>query len=245
MDRRRFVIGTFAAVTTPFNAFAQVRSVNVDERVAEMEAKVVRRRELGKPIPASWIVSGLEDGLTMRERRIAAFRLVQDYFYKLTAWKGDPDSLFSLGRGDCRHKSAALLRLLRAWRIEARPVQIPFDWADLPIPAYVLEPLLETRGIHDSVEAKIDGRFVLVDPTWDPALGKVGFPILTSWDGTGPTLPITEKANVIVRPGDLTPGTDIFAHFGIKWPERDRIVAFNRALNVWTDEVRARFRLGG
>lgn len=241
MDRRKFVACALASVFTARPAFGQSPSMSeVARRVTGVEAEIKRRRSKNSPIAAEWIASSLGEGLSPRERRTAAFQLVQNVPYKLTAWKGDPDSLFSLGRGDCRHKSAALVRLMRAWTFDARPVRVPFDWADLPIPSVVLEPLLETRGIHDSVEVKIDNAFVLVDPTWDPGLALAGFPVLAAWDGKTATLPITSKANIIVRPGDLKAGTDLFAHFGIKWPQRERTLAFNRAFNAWTDEIRSR-----
>lgn len=243
MNRRKFVVGALAAAAVPSRAFAQAPSGSgIVTRVTGMEREILRRRSDGSPLGADWIASGLGDGLSSRERRIAVFQLVQNVPYKLTVWKGDPDSLFSLGRGDCRHKSNALVRLMRAFKFEARPVRVPFDWADLPIPSSVLEPLLETRGIHDSVEVKIDGTFVLVDPTWDPALAIAGFPVLSDWDGMAPTMPITSQASIVVRPGDLKAGTDLFAHFGIKWPQRERTLAFNRAFNAWTDEVRARVK---
>ncbi len=240
MDRRSFMVGSIAAVLAPNPSLAQASLAKIAARVTQVEDAMDRRRSIGSAVPGTWLASKLGEQFSTRERRIAAFRTVQNIPYKLTAWKGDPDSLFNLGRGDCRHKSAGLLGILRAWKIEARAVQVPFDWADLPIPTKVLEPLLETRGIHDSVEAKIDGRFVLVDATWDSALASVGFPVMTDWDGASPTPAITANATTIVRPGDLKPGADIFAKFGIKWPQRDRTLAFNRAFNAWTDEVRLR-----
>ncbi|MER9953085.1 transglutaminase family protein [Mesorhizobium sp. M0047] len=235
------MIGAGATALVANKAAAQEATAStVAARVAEAEQQIVRRRAGGDSIPAEWVVERLGVGLSKRDRHIAAFHIVRNVPYKLTAWKGDPDSLFTLGRGDCRHKSAAFLRLMRAWDFHARPVQVPFDWADLPVPRSVLQPLLETRGIHDSVEVRIDGAMALVDPTWDPPLGAAGFPVLADWDGIGPTLGITSKADTIVRRGDVEAGTDLYSYFGINWPERDRTLAFNRALNAWTDEVRAR-----
>lgn len=239
MNRRTLMIGTIAVALVTGRGHARSTAVTVGERVAALENEIARRRRTGTAISGNWLALQLEQGLTTRERRIAAFRIIQNIPYKLTPWKGDPDSLLTLGQGDCRHKSAALLSVLRALKVEASPVKVPFDWADLPIPPNVLGHLLETRGIHDAVEARIDGKVVLVDPTWDPALKSVGFPVLSDWDGVGATLPITPNANIVVRAGELKAGTDLFAHFGIAWPQRQRTQAFNRALNAWTDEVRA------
>ncbi len=242
MNRRMFLIGTgVAAFAPPAYAVAQNQTPDpLETIVAELERELSTLRAAGKPIPSGRITSGLETGLTDRDRRVAAFRIIQNIPYRLTAWTGDPDSLFANGRGDCRHKSAALLRLMRAWKFDARPIQLVFDWADLPIPKAVLAPLAETRGFHDTVEVRINGKMTLVDPTWDPVLGKAGFPFLANWDGIQPTPAITPRANVAIRQGDFKAGTDLYAQFGIRWPQRSRTLAFNRAFNAWTDELRGR-----
>lgn len=240
MNRRMFLSGAGAAALVPAGVKAQdLASQALDTRIAGIQREMKVRWTEGKPPSVNWIAGKLEAGLTARDRRIAAFEIVRDVPYKLTAWTGDPDSLFTINRGDCRHKSAALLRLMRAWKFDARPVRVPFDWADLPIPQSVLQLLAETRGIHDTVEVKVDGKMILVDPTWDLALAKVGFPVLATWNGVEPTPAVTTRANVVVRRGDVKAGTDLYAYFGFKWPERERTMAFNRAFNAWTDELRA------
>ena len=241
MNRRMFLIGAGLTAFAPAYAVAQSQtSEPLDPRVAELEREMATLRAEGKPISTGWVAGKLEAGLTDRDRRVAAFKIVQNLPYRLTAWTGDPDSLFANGRGDCRHKSAALLRLMRARKFDARPIQLPFDWADLPIPKAVLAPLAETRGFHDTVEVRINGKMTLVDPTWDPVLAKAGFPFLANWDGIESTPAITPRANGVIRQGDFKAGTDLYAHFGIRWPERARTLAFNRAFNAWTDELRAR-----
>ncbi len=236
MKRRTLITGGVATMLMAGRGHA--KSPTMANRVDFLQSEIARRRSIGNTISTSWLAAQLDDGLSLPERRIAAFQIVQNIPYKLTAWKGDPNSLLLLGQGDCRHKSAAMLSVLRALKIEASPVKIPFNWADLPIPADIVAHLTETRGIHDAIEARIDNTYVLVDPTWDPALKTVGFPVLSAWDGVSPTLPITANASVVLRAGDVKAGTDLFAYFGIAWPQRDRTQAFNRALNVWTDQVR-------
>jgi hypothetical protein len=180
----------------------------------------------------------LSRGISSRDSRIAAFHLVQRVPYKLTKWEGDPDSLFVLGRGDCRHKSAATRRLMRLLGYPVDAVKVPFDWADLPIPERVLARLSETRGIHDAVEVIIDGQRRLVDPTWDPALGAISFPTIPLWDGVSSTPLITSRATIIVRTGDLPQGRNLYDHFNISWPVREKTLAFNKAFNEWSDSLR-------
>lgn len=246
MNRRTFLFSSALAVLASARAeAAEQPKQTLDKLIADLQSEMTTRRAQGSSIAANWIAKRLQTDLTGSDRRIAAFYIIRNVPYKLTAWTGDPNSLFALDRGDCRHKSAALITLMRACKFDARPVQVPFDWADLPIPKSVLEPLAETRGIHDTVEVKVDGTWILVDPTWDPALAKAGFPVLANWNGLEPTLPITPRATIIVRRGDLKAGTDLFAHFGIKWPERERTLAFNRAFNAWTDALRAQGKAVG
>lgn len=241
MNRRMFLIGAGATALAPGRAVAQDQaSQALDARIADVERALKAQRAEGKTPSCKWIAEQLQVGLTARDQRIAAFKIVQGVPYKLTAWTGNPDSLFAIDRGDCRHKSAALLQLMRAWKIDARPVQVPFDWADLPIPKSVLQPLAETRGLHDTVEVSVDGKMILVDATWDLVLGNAGFPVLANWNGVEPTPAITPRAKVIIRQGDIKAGTDLYAYFGFRWPERKRTIAFNRAFNAWTDELRAR-----
>ncbi len=237
MNRRQFLGLAGAAVT--LSATWAYGQVGIEDRVIAVEGEMISRRSAGRPLPSEWFAEELSRGLSLRDSSIAAFHLVQRVPYKLSSWTGDPDSLFTLGQGDCRHKSAAIRRLMRLLGYQASPVQIPFDWADLPIPENVLALLSETRGIHDAVEVVIDGQKRLVDPTWDPALGSVGFPIARSWDGVSSTPFVTSRANIIVRAGDVPQGRSLYDHFRIAWPVREKTLAFNRAFNAWSDELRA------
>lgn len=241
---RRQVLGlTGAAVTlSATGAYGRAAQDIAMERVIAVEGETINRRNAGQPLPAEWFADQLSRGLSSRESRIAAFHLVQRLPYKLSTWTGDPDSPFTLGQGDCRHKSAATRRLMRLMGYDADAVQIPFDWADLPIPKSVLALLEETRGIHDAVEVVIDGQGRLVNPTWDPALGSVGFPVLALWDGVSATPFVTSQASIIVRAGDVQQGGNLYDHFQMSWPVREKTRAFNRAFNAWSDEIRARAR---
>lgn len=171
MKRRAFILGLASAAM--LSRLSAREAPVTSQRVEILERELAARRDAGRPLTARWINEALGSDLDHLERRISTFELVRNVPYKLTGWKGHPDSLFNLGQGDCRHKSAAMIRLTRDAGGQARPIQVPFDWADLPIPPGVLSPLSETRGINDSVEVEIGGRWVLVDPTWDVPPGKV------------------------------------------------------------------------
>ncbi|WP_077470756.1 transglutaminase domain-containing protein [Rhizobium sp. P44RR-XXIV] len=241
MNRRAFIVGIGTVAATPRRLFAQASGAGaIEASVAQIEQEIAAKGADKRPISVNLIAELIRSELKEPERRVAAYRLVQNVPYKLTAWNGDPDSLFNLGQGDCRHKTAALRALMKALSIKTQHILMVFDWADLPIPATILSNLVETRSFHDTVEIQQDGSNLLVDSTWDPDLAKAGFPVLTNWNGVNATLPITPKTTVTIRDGDFPKGTDLYVKFGIRWPERKRTQAFNRAFNAWTDEVRAR-----
>ncbi len=204
-----------------------------------------RRREDAIPTSAEEVAEILGRGLSPVEQRIMAFELVRGFPYRLSRWDpSQPDGLFALGAGDCRHKAAALRRLFRIWGYPAQPVQVVFDWRDLPIPDSILALLGETRSFHQSVEVGLDGRSIIVDATWDPFLGTQGFPVLSAWDGRGATLQLTKAATEVIRPSAYASFGELFQRYGIAWPSREKTLAFNRALNAWLDGLRGEGREG-
>jgi hypothetical protein len=235
MHRRTLLtIGTAAAVLATIRPAAAEASFSTT--VLQVEAEMNAMRAAGQSVTGAWLVDAL-GALDARLKRVAAFELVRRIPYKLSAWTGDPESLFNTGRGDCRHKEAAERRLLSRMGEDATHVRILFDWADLPIPRDILN-LTDTRGFHDAVEAAIDGNSVIVDATWDPALAAAGFPVLPAWDGVSATAPVTNGTLTVVRPGDLPKDANLYEHFGVSWPVRERTLAFNRAFNAWSDTFR-------
>lgn len=215
-------------------------AIGVTERVLTAESTIARRIATTNAVSAEFVLASLGADMGPVETRIAIFELVRRVPYKLTSWTGDPMSLFSLQRGDCRHKAAAANQLLRKSSFRSDQRIVTFDWADLPIPAEILALLTDTRSFHDTVYVDIDGRQTLFDATWDPALGLAGFPITDAWDGKTSTAAITAGKTQIVRQSEIPKGSNIYEHYGVKWPNRERTLAFNRSFNAWSDKVRAR-----
>ncbi|WP_422367490.1 hypothetical protein [Pelagibius sp.] len=236
MNRRQFlgagcamVIGS---VARPSNAQNGTRAI-----VQRIASGMAGRRSANLPVPVDWVVSQLAD-LDPEVQRIIAFHLVQSAPYRLLPWTGDPDSLFTVGRGDCRHKTYAQMRLFAGIGIRVRHVKIGFDWADLPIPLEILNILAETRGVHDTVELILEDRAAIVDATWDSALSAAGFPVSARWDGFSPTQPVTRGNIRIVYKEALPSGISAYDLLGVPWPDRARTRAFNLALNAWLDDLR-------
>jgi hypothetical protein len=240
MHRRDFLTGSLVCTLSPVGYAQSAASVGLtsDQRVAALLSWLLRQ---GKTTTsARQLAEEIGKNVAPAERRIIAFEVVRALPYKLARF--DPqkqDSLFALGFGDCRHKAAGFHRLLQALGESSRTVLMPFDWRDLPIPASILANLEETRGFHDCVQIEIDGQMRLADPTWDGALLKAGFPGSPRWNGKDATPAITAKAGPVVLHTEFRSYTELFERFEIRWPKRDRTLAFNRAFNGWASELRA------
>ncbi len=236
--RREVILSTLLPLVSILGSRSSLAAAPIDV-VITMEKQIAARRAMGKPVIATWLADRLRSELDPVGQRVAVFELVRRAPYRLTAWTGDPDSLFNAGKGDCRHKAAAGRRLLNELGFQARQVMVVFDWANLPIPPEILKILPDTKSFHDSVEVRLGDRWVIMDPTWDPALKTAGFPIMSSWGGIGPTLEVTNASNPIVRFENLPKNVDLYEHFRIGRPRRKRTQLFNRAFNAWLEQVRA------
>lgn len=236
--KRRTLITTLATSPVLLAASLGDAQTSLEATIVEVQTRIAARRASGNLVPADWVLAqlGTRDQV---ELGILIFELVRRVPYRLTSWTGDPDSLFNTGFGDCRHKEATQRRLLTMAGINARHVQILFDWAHLPIPSEILGILSETRGFHDTVEVDVNGRPVIVDATWDPSLARAGFPVQANWNGVSPTLPVTTGKLLLVRPDDLPKEQNLYDYFGVGWPNRELTNRFNRALNLWFDLVRS------
>jgi len=235
--RREVIFSTLLPLIGSLGSRSSFATAPIDAVIA-IEKQIATRRISGKPVSATWLANSMRSNLDPIGQRIAVFELVRRVPYRLTAWTGDPDSLFNAEKGDCRHKAAAGRRLLNELGFQARQIVVVFDWANLPIPPDILNLLPDTKSFHDSVEVRVDGRWVVMDPTWDPALKAAGFPIMTSWGGVGPTLEVTAARNPIVRFENLPKNVDLYEYFQIGRPQRKRTQLFNRAFNAWLDRVR-------
>ena len=235
MNRRTWLAGSaFGLVTMLLRpGWAQTPAAGIEE----MEQEIATRRASGRPVTCDWVVELIGQRPAV-EVAICVFELVRRIPYRLGRWSGDPDSLFNLGAGDCRHKAAAQRRTMSRAGLSVRPVKVLFNWADLPIPSEILSILSETRGFHDTVEVNVSERWMLADATWDPPLARVGFPVMASWGGMTPTLGVTEGALQIFREGGLPADANPYDYFGVRWPERARTNEFNTALNAWMQSVR-------
>ncbi len=122
-----------------------------------------------------------------RKKIVELFVRVQKVPYYLFRHR-DSKKLFSLNKGCCAEKVIWLGNKFKSLGLPVRYFLIEFKWEDLPIPDDILGLKEMGPDYHLAMKTEIDGKWVWIDPTWDPALGKLGFPITEDWDGKSDTL---------------------------------------------------------
>jgi len=129
-------------------------------------------------------------GLDLRESRISIFEHIRDIPYSLivpmTDPKTAPERILSIGKGNCGPKHYLLAAMYRKLGLDVVYATFPFLWND---PAIHYPPELRQLAdgmpvaYHLACRVRLNGRWVLVDATWDRSLAKGGFPVNEHWDG--------------------------------------------------------------
>lgn len=153
---------------------------------------------------------GWTDGLDALQARIEVFTQIRDMPYEIIAELKDPIEgparTLQAGRGSCTAKHFLLGKMFSLLEIEVQYVTYPFYWNDPDI-AYTprIRELAEKAptDYHLANKAFIDGKWVLVDATWDPPLAAVGFPVNESWDGVSDTKNAVKPLQEIVHAGAM------------------------------------------
>ena len=136
------------------------------------------------------------EGLDTRRSMVSIFNRIRDIPYALVPARGsrDPDDLAERmlrdGKGSCAPKHYLLAAMYRRLNLNVVYATFPFRWGDLEIryPPALRE---ESDGLplvyHLACRVQVGCRWALVDATWDPPLGKAGFPVNLHWDGIAET----------------------------------------------------------
>lgn len=133
-------------------------------------------------------------GLDPQQSRIAIFEHIRNIPYSLSVHMTDPktapEQLLFIGKGYCGPKHYLLAAMYRKLGLEVVFATFPFLWND---PDLRYPPDLRTLAAavpiayHLACRVRINGRWVLVDATWDPPLAGGGFPVNEHWDGISET----------------------------------------------------------
>ena len=107
-------------------------------------------------------------------------------FYSLE--KG-PSAMLEERRGFCVPKHYLLGMIYEKMDMKVRYFVYPFRWHDLHLPHGLKERSAALPvTFHLACKVLIGSKWVLVDATWDPPLGKAGFPVNLEWDGESDTI---------------------------------------------------------
>jgi len=127
--------------------------------------------------------------------RIAVFEHIRDIPYaiipELRGPQRGPSGILELNKGSCQPKHYLLAILFAKLGLEIKYVTYPFYWGRQPIkyPPELKALLKELPpAYHLTLKARINGKWVLVDATFDLVLKKAGFPVNLTWDGSSDSL---------------------------------------------------------
>jgi transglutaminase-like putative cysteine protease len=182
-----------------------------------------------------------------KEARIAVFKRIRDIPYAIVPAMRDPAvgpcMMLKENRGSCNPKHVLLADEFRKLGLEVRYANYAFYWDD---PAVKYPPELRAltkklpAGNHLAVKALIEGKWVLVDATWDLPLKKAGFPVNEGWDGVSDTrnavTPINEVLNETI---EERVKYDTALRSKYTDGQKAAYAEFMDKLNKWLEELRA------
>jgi hypothetical protein len=177
-------------------------------------------------------------GKSAKDARITIYYKIRDIPYAVIPELNDSEQyihILEFNRGSCTPKHFLLCDMYQRIGLELLYAVYPFRWDEF---ALLYPPELRRLakampiGYHLACKVDIDGRFILVDATLEPALQKIGLPVNREWDGIRDTLlavnPCGEEQ--LYHPSEARstqPGiTD------------EKSLAFINGLNAWLEKLR-------
>lgn len=135
------------------------------------------------------------EGRSDREAIASVFAGIRDIPYYVdpghfSVEKG-PMRMLEDGRGSCFPKHCLLARMCAKLGLKAVNTLYGFYWNDQKVdhPDAIMP---QENGLpvtyHLACRVFLDGKWVLLDATWDIALGNAGFPVNRTWDGKSDTM---------------------------------------------------------
>ncbi len=187
------------------------------------------------------------DGLGAVDSRISIFEHIRDIPYAIIAELRDPYTgpcrMLELNKGSCVPKHFLLAKAFKMLNIPIKYVSYLFKWDD-PLIQYPpeLRSLVKKMPLsaHLACKARIDGKLVLVDATWDLPLMKFSYPVNKSWDGFSDTrnavTPISEVIHEI-----LDDRIEYSSKLRSAYTKEEAAVyaEFSGKLNAWLDSARS------
>ena len=136
------------------------------------------------------------EGLDTRQSMISIFYHIRDIPYTIVTDPGfhdperGPETILEAGSGSCAPKHYLLATMYRKLNVNVVYATFPFLWGDQEIqyPDRLRDQAKHLPvAYHLACRVQIGCRWALIDATWDPPLGKAGFPVNAHWDGIADT----------------------------------------------------------
>jgi len=137
--------------------------------------------DLRKKIIREWA-----NDLPLKEKIIKLFEKVRDIPYGDIGSR-DPEDVYKKNKGTCSGKHELLKELYTELGIKTKNFIAMHEFNDLSVrfPNEIKEILNRNRLVdpHNFLKIFIDGKWVIVDATWDKLLKEYGFTVNENWDG--------------------------------------------------------------
>ena len=179
------------------------------------------------------------------QQRIAFFNEIRDIPFAIIPSLFDPvvgpKKMMNIGKGSCSPKHFLLGALFKKQGLKVRYVSYEFKFSDLcvnypPVLRKLAKVLL--NEYHLALNVFIDGKWILVDATWDQKLQKFGFPI-NYWDGCSNTINAIKPLNKVVHTTPLDRIEFITKKKQSRTPRQLSLTKFFfEELNGWLEEAR-------
>ncbi len=186
-------------------------------------------------------------GLDPKAARIAVFNKIRDIPYmiipELRSPEAGPSGILEKNCGSCQPKHWLLASYFKKLGIPIKYATYPFYWHAGNLIKYPFEIKLIMKDLpvtnHLALKANIDGKWALIDATYDPALGKVGFPVNWNWDGVRAMRNAVHPLEEILHdtPEERV-AYDAAARENYTDEEKAALGEFVPKLNAWFEELR-------
>lgn len=164
--------------------------------------------------------------------RVQLFNSIRDIPYRIPLNSSEEDRC-------CNGKVKQLKKLLEAEGYQARYRVCEFKWSDMLLPLFVTAIPHEDFSTHVYLEVFINGKWVVVDPTWDIQIKSI-LPV-NEWDG----ITDTQIAVTPLKIYSLKKSKKIMERGELEQPDKYWVedLEFCKSFNQWLESVRVNFNL--
>lgn len=221
--------------------YRQNRPLAGEQARKSQEVRVEMDRDIVLETFENWTA-----GLDAVAARVSVFERIRDIPYALAPELVDPllgpPGILRKGEGSCSPRHFLLGRMFEMLDMPLRYVTYTCELIDQGI---AMPPRLADLAAslpleyHVNCDALIDGRWVMVDATWDPPLERADFPVNMTWDGRSDTLNAVKPIDRIVHESAAERDEYVRAmEAGYNEAESAAYSRFVEDFNAWLLEVR-------